>query len=152
MQRPDVRQRQINVETMFCMLTLKFTTLNNAESTSSVSMVTLTVLDKVETTLSFSKSSFTTSKQRWEYDHLQKVEKNKIFNLQSAKISFFHYKPRISRRARCEICSKLTIKTPEYVKLTIKLKIKTGRSGLFIVNFEHISLLVTMFQLLTLIS
>ena len=150
MQRPDVRQRQINVETMFCMLTLKFTTLNNAESTSSVSMVT--VLDKVETTLSFSKSSFTKSKQRWEYDHLQKVEKNKIFNLQSAKISFFHYKPRISRRARCEICSKLTIKTPEYVKLTIKLKIKTGRSGLFIVNFEHISLLVTMFQLLTLIS
>ena len=28
-------------------------------------------------------------------------------------------------RARFEICLKLTIKTPEYVKLTIKLKIKT---------------------------
>ena len=31
-------------------------------------------------------------------------------------------------RARCEICSKLTIKTPE-----------RRRSGVFIVNFEHVS-------------
>ena len=31
-----------------------------------------------------------------------------------------------SCRAKCEICSKLTIKTPEYVKLTIKLKTKTS--------------------------
>ena len=29
------------------------------------------------------------------------------------------------RRAKCEICSKLTVKTSEYVKLTIKLKIMT---------------------------
>ena len=34
-------------------------------------------------------------------------------------------------RARCEICSKLTIKAPE-----------RRRSGAFIVNFEHISHLV----------
>ena len=30
----------------------------------------------------------------------------------------------ISRRARCEICSKLTIKIPEYGKLMLNLKIK----------------------------
>ena len=40
-------------------------------------------------------------------------------------------------RARYEICSKLTIKTPE------------RRSGVFIVNFEHISHLVPVFLLLT---
>ena len=34
-------------------------------------------------------------------------------------------------RARCEICSKLTIKTPE--------RRQERRSGVFIVNFEHIS-------------
>ena len=37
-------------------------------------------------------------------------------------------------RARCEICSKLTIKTPE--------RCQWRRSGVFIVNFEHISHLV----------
>ena len=42
-------------------------------------------------------------------------------------------------RARCEICSKLTIKTPEQWR----------RSGVFIVKFEHISHLL-MFLLLTL--
>ena len=42
-------------------------------------------------------------------------------------------------RTRCEICSKLTIKTPE-----------RRRSGVFIVNFEHISHLVLVFLLLTL--
>ena len=69
-----------------------------------------------------------------------------FFLFSSIKHVFRHF----SRRARCEICSKLTIMTPEYVKLTIKLKIKTR--CLFIVNFEHISLLVTVFLLLTLIS
>ena len=39
-------------------------------------------------------------------------------------------------RTRCEICSKLTIKTPE------------RRSGVFIVNFEHVSHLVIVFLLL----
>ena len=34
-------------------------------------------------------------------------------------------------RTRCEICSKLTIKTPE--------RRQWRRSGFFIVNFEHIS-------------
>ena len=45
-------------------------------------------------------------------------------------------------RTRCEICSKLTIKTPE---------LRQWRSsGVFIVNFEHISHLVLVFLLLTL--
>ena len=44
-----------------------------------------------------------------------------FFLFSSIKHVFRHF----SRRARCEICSKLTIKTPEYVKLKIKLKIKT---------------------------
>ena len=43
-------------------------------------------------------------------------------------------------RKWCEICSKLTIKRPE----------RRRRSGLFIVNFEHISHLFLVFLLLTL--
>ena len=42
----------------------------------------------------------------------------------------------------CEICSKLTIKTPEWRQWR--------RSGVFIFNFEHISHLVLVFLLLTL--
>ena len=40
----------------------------------------------------------------------------------------------INTRTRSEICSKLTIKTPKRRKMR--------RSGVFIVNFEHISHLV----------
>ena len=40
-------------------------------------------------------------------------------------------------RTRSEICSKLTIKTPE--------PCQWRRSGVFNVNFEHISLLVLLF-------
>ena len=42
----------------------------------------------------------------------------------------------------CEICSKLTIQTPE--------QREWRRSGVFIVNFEHILHLVLVFLLLTL--
>ena len=45
-------------------------------------------------------------------------------------------------RTKCEICSKLTIKTPE--------RRHWRRSGVFIINLEHISHLVLMFLLLTL--
>ena len=45
-------------------------------------------------------------------------------------------------RTRCEICSKLTIRIPE--------QRHWRRSGIFIVNFEHISHLVLVFLLLTL--
>ena len=43
---------------------------------------------------------------------------------------------------RCEICSKLTIKIPE--------RRDWRRSGIFVVNFEHISRLALVFLLLTL--
>ena len=45
-------------------------------------------------------------------------------------------------RARCEICSKLTIKIPE--------RRQWRRPGIFIVTCEHISHLVLVFLLLTL--
>ena len=45
-------------------------------------------------------------------------------------------------RTRCEICSKSTIMTPE--------QRQWRRSGVFIVDFEHISHLVLVFLLLTL--
>ena len=45
-------------------------------------------------------------------------------------------------RTSCEICSKLTIKIPE--------QRQWRRSGIFIVNFEHISQLALVFLLLTL--
>ena len=45
-------------------------------------------------------------------------------------------------RASCEICSQLTIKTPE--------RRHWRRSGVFTANFEHISHLVLVFLLLTL--
>ena len=44
-------------------------------------------------------------------------------------------------RTKCDICLKLTIKTPER---------RWRRSGIFIVNFEHISHLVLVFLLLNL--
>ena len=44
-------------------------------------------------------------------------------------------------RTRCEICSKLTIKTPE--------RHHWPRFGVFLVNFEHISHFFLMFLLLT---
>ena len=47
----------------------------------------------------------------------------------------------IKTRTRCEICSKLAIKTPE--------RYHWRRSGIFIINFEHISHLVLVFLLLT---
>ena len=45
-------------------------------------------------------------------------------------------------RTRCEICSKLTIKTPE--------RRQWRHSDIFVVNFEHISHFVVVFLLLTL--
>ena len=45
-------------------------------------------------------------------------------------------------RTRCEICSKIAIKTPEHRHWR--------RSGVFIVKFKHITNLVLVFLLLTL--
>ena len=47
-----------------------------------------------------------------------------------------------NKNTRCEICSTLTIKTPEWRQWR--------HSGVFIVNFEHVSHLVLVFLLLTL--
>ena len=44
-----------------------------------------------------------------------------FFLFSSKKLVFSH----ISRRARCKICSKLTIKTPEYIKLKVTSATKT---------------------------
>ena len=44
---------------------------------------------------------------------------------------------KVSNRKMCEICAKLTIKTPE--------RRHWGRSGVFIVNFEHIHTLFNCF-------
>ena len=45
-------------------------------------------------------------------------------------------------RTRCEICSKLAVQTPERRHL--------GRSGVFIITFEHLSRLVLVLLLLAL--
>ena len=58
-----------------------------------------------------------------------------------ANIYLFKVRNRNTRK-RSEICSVLTIKTPERHQLR--------RSGVFIVNFEHISHLFLVFLLLTL--
>ena len=53
------------------------------------------------------------------------------------------YLPKVNNRntrTRCEICSKLTIKTPQ--------RCHWRRSGVLIVDFEHISHLVLVFLLL----
>ena len=44
-----------------------------------------------------------------------------FFLFSSIKLVFWD----ISRHARCEICSRLIVKAPEYLKLTMKLTIKT---------------------------
>ena len=76
--------------------------------------------------------------------------KTSIFSIFKCKHYFYIYHPagkyvfkvkNRNIRTRCEIYSKLTIKTPER---------RRRRSGVFIVNFEHISRLVLMFLLLTL--
>ena len=68
------------------------------------------------------------------------LSKNKFWQNPSSNYMFKVNK--INTRAGCEICSKLTIKTPE--------RCNWRRSGVFIINFEHISQLVLMFLLLTL--
>ena len=68
-----------------------------------------------------------------------KILKVDFLNFLSAGIYLLKFNSR-NIRTRCEICSKLTIKTPE----------QHQRFGVFIVNFEHISHLVLVSPLLTL--
>ena len=65
--------------------------------------------------------------------------KEKFFRTSPVGIYLLKIHDRITR-TRCEICSKLTIKTTDAMR----------RSGVFIVNFEHISHLVLVFLLSTL--
>ena len=69
---------------------------------------------------------------------VQQLINGKVF---SAGNYMFKVNNRNTRR-RCEICSKLTIKTPE--------RRHWCRSGVFIVNFEHTSHLLLVLLLLTL--
>ena len=79
------------------------------------------------------KFSFIVSQPAFAHDHLPKTIPVGIYLL---KVN------NRNTRTRCEICSKLTIKTPEWRQ--------RHRSGVFIVNFEHTLHLVLLFLLLTL--
>ena len=75
-------------------------------------------------------------------DELKVRLKNWKYGLESASNYIFKVDNRDTRDTKCEICPKLTIKTPE--------RCQWHRFGGFIVNFEHISHLVSLFPLLTL--
>ena len=78
------------------------------------------------------------SKQNASLDYYSKIE---TLEFDPAGIYMFKVNNR-NTRTRCERCSKLTIKIPELRQLCL--------SGVFIVNFEHISYLVLVLLLLTL--
>ena len=65
-----------------------------------------------------------------------KVNSKNYWNNNPASNYMFKVNNR-NTRTNCDICSKLTIKTPE--------RCHWRRSGVFIVNFEHISFLVLVF-------
>ena len=78
---------------------------------------------------------------------LQECKKCAIRNSFEINIPAGNYMFKVNNRnteARCETCSKLTMKTPE--------QRQWRRFGVFIVNFEHISHFVIVFLLLTLNS
>ena len=60
----------------------------------------------------------------WGWGTGEKHLKLQYFKLTFIFFSIKHIFRHFSCSARCEICSKLTIKTPEYINLTIKLKNK----------------------------
>ena len=75
---------------------------------------------------------------------IDQPRKKKIKNKNPAGICLLKIHSR-NIRTRCEVFSKLTIKTPPVTLVHI-----WHRSGVFIVNFEHISHLVLVFLLLNL--
>ena len=77
-------------------------------------------------------------------EELDNYLKNSVSNCVNSKNPVNIYLFQVNRDARkmCEICSKLTIKTPE--------QRHWRRYGVFIVNFEHISHIFLVFLLLTL--
>ena len=79
---------------------------------------------------------------KWKQENWNKMSTNKCSSLYLAGNYKFKVNNR-STRARCELCSKLTIKT------TLE-RHYWRRSGVFIVNFEYIPFDVPVFLLLTL--
>ena len=70
----------------------------------------------------------------WHYKYAQIINPLNLAGIYMLKVNNKNF------RTRCEICSKLTIKTPE--------RRQWHGSGVFIINFEHISHLVLLFLLL----
>ena len=71
------------------------------------------------------------------------ILKDPLIDLTTQPSGIYMFKARSNNtRTRCEICSELTTKTPERRHWRL--------SGVFILNFEHISHLVLEFLLLTL--
>ena len=73
--------------------------------------------------------------------NISKIGTNELYKLIPVGNYMFKVNKR-NTRTRCEICSKLTIKTTE--------RRHWRRPGVFVVNFEHISHLVLVFLYLTL--
>ena len=88
--------------------------------------------------------------QQAQYYIVQTTPSGQVLYIPTQHVRLIHYPANIylfkvnnrNIRKRYDICSKLTIKTPE--------RRHWRRSGVFIVNFEHISYLFLMFLLLTL--
>ena len=71
-----------------------------------------------------------------------------FFLFSSIKYVFWDF----SRRTRCEICSKFTIRTPENLKLIIKLKLKTPLTSVCPLYFGFTSKTLTMRSMYKLIA
>ena len=80
---------------------------------------------------------FSKSKPYSNHSSISKIQKR---NLQLRAGIYLLKVNNRNNRARCEMCSKLTIKTPELRR----------PFGVFIVNFEYISHILLVFLLLTL--
>ena len=105
--------------------------------------------------LEFRISSVSVLEQRWVYQNYlltfrrftrkskSRLNASLTRDLNACPASNYMFKVNYrNSRARCETCSKLTIKTPE--------QRHWRRSSVFIVDFQHISHLVLVFLLLTL--
>ena len=77
----------------------------------------------------------------WDHKVEQALDHSKSFHLIFPANNYLFKVNNREARKKCEICSEVTIKTPEWRHWR--------HSGVFIVNFEHISYLFLVFLLLT---
>ena len=77
----------------------------------------------------------------WDHKVEQALDHSKSFHLIFPANNYLFKVNNREARKKCEICSEVTIKTPEWRHWC--------HSGVFIVNFEHISYLFLVFLLLT---